>query len=133
MDVYQKRKKFIAFFHKVCNYEKLKGPFIQTIFVKQLNAIFVALNLQPAVISSRFCKTSVHVYRLFFFYVRLLKSETATQRFMSCISNRGNKLPKISLKSQLVYTCDFEELCGNFSTTKITLSCATKIACVNEP
>ena len=31
-----------------------KGPFIQAIFVAQLNAIFVALKLQPAEIFSRF-------------------------------------------------------------------------------
>ena len=32
----------------------LKGPFTEAIFVAQLNAIFVALKLQPAAISSRF-------------------------------------------------------------------------------
>ena len=36
------------------------------------------------------CKTSVHIY------------------FVSCISNRGENCTKIALKSQLVYTRDFE-------------------------
>ena len=39
---------------------------------------------------------------------------------------------KIVMKSQLVYMCDFE-VAPLISMTKIALSSATKIACVNGP
>ena len=42
-----------------------------------------------------------------------------------------NKLPKISLKSKLVYTCDFQV--ATSARQKLHRVAATKIACVNGP
>ena len=69
--------------------------------------------------------------------VRLLKSENATQsHHVSSVASQTaaiNCTQNIALKSQLVYTREFEVATSAPCATKIALICATKIACVNEP
>ena len=85
-----------------------KAPFTKVIFVAQLNAFFVALKLQPAAISSRFYLVKFVRARLF---RSLLKGETAAQSHrVSWVASQtaGINCTKIAMKSQLVYTRDFE-------------------------
>ena len=87
----------------------VNGPLHRRIFIAQLNAIFVALKLQRAAISSRFSSLDARLFR---------KQKLCDCSKVNCCSkSRVSRVAsqtatinctKIALKSQPVYTRDFE-------------------------